>query len=290
MATYGGDRPAQLEEALESMFCQTLTPRQLVLTIDGPIGVRLEQVISRYERDDRIADVIIHRLPTNLGLANALSAGLERCTGDWIMRMDSDDIATIDRVEVQTEYALEHPDVTVIGSWCEEFFDETLKRRERTSPVTHDAIMRALRWRCVLVHPTILIRTAMLRKVGGYRSQFGRLEDYDLYVRLALRGARFRVIPKVLLQVRVSDAQITRRGGLRICWNEVRFRTFCWTNGFLSFRQYIGSTVAYLLFRMIRGRARMRLYHLVRGRTVHIVDASDGLKPSRSRMREPENV
>ena len=130
-----------------------------------------------------------------------MNAGLNRCLGEFVMRMDSDDICTSDRVERQIAYAETHPEIDVIAAWSEEFFEDGGRPQLKVTPAGHDGIVRALRWRNVIHHPTLLVRKKSLLAVSGYRSTFGFLEDYDLFVRLVLSGARFHAIPKVLVHV-----------------------------------------------------------------------------------------
>jgi glycosyltransferase involved in cell wall biosynthesis len=264
ISTYAGETAANLEEALESIFAQTVPPDQLVLVLDGPVDLAQEDVISRYAIDSRIGDVTLVRLPKNRGLARALNAGIERCSGKYIMRADSDDICDPRRLELQLDYFRTHPDTDMVTGWCVEFYDEGGPEMVKSSSVHHDAIARALRWRNVLTHPTVLIRTETLRKVGGYRPDFGMLEDYDLYVRLVLSGARFHVIPRVLLRMRTSIAQRRRRGGLRYCMNEIRFRFSCFRAGFLNVIEFFLVTLMYVIFRLIGGSLRDRLYPIAR--------------------------
>jgi glycosyltransferase involved in cell wall biosynthesis len=268
MATYARERPERLARALESIFRQTLPPGQLVLVVDGPIPDAQNSVVFEYNSDPRIKDVCIVPLNRNVGLGPALNAGLEYCTGEWIMRMDSDDESPVDRAQTQIDYILEHPEVDLVGGWSEEFFDDSPDTRIKSSPVTHDAIVQALKWRNILVHPSTLIRTEMLRSIGGYRGDFVLLEDWDLYVRLLLAQARFAIIPKVLIRMLVGKDQARRRGGLRYLVQEARFRTFCWSSGFINLRQYALSTAAYTAFRLAGPSVRGRLYGAVRSQGV----------------------
>ena len=235
-----------------------------MLVVDGPVGEDQEEVIAQFISDRRIQDLTLVRLPACRGLARAMNAGLEKCFGEFIMRMDSDDLCMPDRLELQMAYALRHPDVDLISSWSEEFFEDGAEPQLKVSPVSHDAIARALAWRNVLVHPTILVRKARLLQVGGYRAKYGKLEDYDLFVQLLLSGARFHVVPKVLVRVRSSIAQRARRGGLGYCLNEIRFRTGCLRAGFLTIRQFIAVTCMYSVFRLVSSSTRRRLYALAR--------------------------
>jgi hypothetical protein len=134
----------------------------------------------------------------------------------------------------------------------------------KVSPMAHDAIVSALSWRNILVHPTLLMRTAALRAVSGYRSQYGLLEDYDLYARLAMNGARFHVIPKVLVHVRSSNEQSSRRGGVSYWLNEVSFRYTLRKRGFLSLGAFLITIFIYSGFRLMPNWGRRKLYSIVR--------------------------
>jgi GT2 family glycosyltransferase len=235
--------------------------------LDGPVDPDQEEIIARFGRDARIADLTLVRLEHNVGLARAMNAGLERCIGAYTMRADSDDLCHPQRLGLQLAYARAHPEIDVVSSWSEEFASDGRPDQLKASPVNHDAVTRALRWRNVLCHPTVFIRTETLRRVGGYRPEFRWLEDYDLFVRLAQSGAQFHVIPKVLVRVRSGIEQRRRRGGLPYCKNEIRFRFQCFRAGFLNTREFIIVTLMYVVFRLIGGSFRQRLYAFSRNST-----------------------
>jgi len=264
MSTYAGETAKNLAESLESIYGQTLAPHQLVLVLDGPIDDSQEAVIAHYAKDCRIVDLTIVRLPSNVGLARALNAGLERCVGQYLMRMDSDDICDPLRLELQLNYFRDHPEIDIVTTWATDFYEDGRPNVIKSSPTCHDAVVRALRWRNVLVHPAVLVRIEAVRAIGGYRRDFGLLEDYDLFVRLALIGAKFHVIPKSLLRLRASTNQRRRRGGLRYCANDIKFRFFCLRTGFLNAREFFVLTSFYTVFRLIGGVLRDRLYSFTR--------------------------
>ncbi|WP_414475519.1 glycosyltransferase [Microvirga sp. M2] len=264
MSTYAAEKASNLKEALESMYSQTVPPDQMVLVLDGSVGHDQEAIIEAYRRDRRISRTDVLRLPMQQGLARALNAGLQLCKGTYVVRMDSDDISTPDRLAIQLAYFGDHPDTDVLSSWCEEFFEDGAATQLKICPVDHEAIIGALRWRNVLTHPALMIKADTLRDIGGYRAKFGKLEDYDLFVRLAQSGARFHAIPKVLVRMRSSIEQRSRRGGLSYCMHEVRFRTECFRQGFLSTGQFIATTTMYLLFRSTAAVFRRRAYSIAR--------------------------
>lgn len=264
MTTYAGETAANLRESLESLAVQSVPAEQLVLVADGVIGLDQEEVLAAYARDPRIPNLRLVRLERNLGLARALNAGLPHCDGDWVMRMDSDDRCRPDRIEVQRRYLEHHPEIDVLSAWCHEFEAGSERRFLKTSPVDHDSIVLVLRWRNALVHSATVVRRTRLLGIGGYRADFGMLEDYDLYVRLLLGGARFHAVPAPLLECRKHLGVYARRGGFRYLRNDIRFRLFCYRAGFLSLRQFGAIVAAVMVFRAISGPLRASLYSLVR--------------------------
>lgn len=261
MSTYGRETAAHLEECLASLEAQTLAPTEIVLVVDGPIDEAQERVISHYSASS--IPLVTVRLASCHGLAAAMNAGLEVCRGDFVMRMDSDDICEPDRNELQLAYLIRHPEVDLVGSWCSEFSDDNMITGSKVSPCAHAEIVAALRFRNVLVHPTVLIRREKLDAVGGYRSDFGRLEDYDLFVRLVVTGATMHVIPRRLIRVRTSLAQRSRRGGWGYLRNEICFRWHCLKIGFLSPKQFMLTVILYGAFRLA-GPLRRTFYGLAR--------------------------
>jgi glycosyltransferase involved in cell wall biosynthesis len=227
-----------LTDALASIYAQSALPDQLVLVIGAELPGGLKAVISCYQTDPRIASVEIVRSPHNEGKAAALNAGLARCNGDWVLFLDANSVSHPERLAIQLAYTVKRPDVDVFSSWYEEVADDGT-RRIRTSAIHHSAIVETLRWRNFLIHSSVLIRSSVLRRIGGYHHDL--LTDYDLYVRLALAGARFRVIPAELVDVRIGPK------ALRFAWKEICFRVFCWRIGFLSPQQFLIITLANLV-------------------------------------------
>jgi len=265
MTTYRGEQAERLARSLESIYRQTIAPDEMVLVIDGDINADQETVITRYANDQRIARFELLRLPRNVGLGAALAIGQDHCTGTWIMRMDSDDISVDDRVEAQLAYIRDHPEIDLVGGWAEEFFENAPdNRRLKTAPSDPIALLRQLRWRNIICHPSVMLRASTMRRVGGFRSQFPYLEDWDLFVRLALVDAHLIVLPRVLVLVSTSRDQAARRGGWRHAASDVRFRTFCWRNGFLRFHEYATITPAFVGYRLAGGTVRNYLYRFVR--------------------------
>lgn len=264
MSTYAAEKADNLRTALDSLYNQTLAPERIVLVIDGAIGPEQEAVLAEFSADPRRVKLTLVRLPENGGLAAAMNAGLVYCDCPFVMRMDSDDVCLPDRLEHELRYLHENPDTDLVSCWSEEFGDGLAKSQYKVSPTQHEALRQALCWRNVIAHSAILVRTELLRRIGGYRADFGMLEDYDLYVRMMSAGARFHVIPKVMLRVRTSLSQKQRRGNFKYALKEIKFRMNCLRLGFIKTHQFILITALYTIFRVMTPGVRQRLYALSR--------------------------
>lgn len=264
MSTYASEKADNLKISLESLYGQTIAPERIVLVVDGEIDGDQESVLADFSMNTSGPKLTLVRLPQNGGLAAAMNAGLSYCDCPYVMRMDSDDVCLPDRLEHQVRYMHENPDIDLVSCWSEEFGEGLPKSQFKVSPTQHEALRQALCWRNVIAHSGILVRTETLRRIGGYRADFGLLEDYDLYVRLMTAGARFHVIPKVMLRVRTSLSQKQRRGNFKYALKEIKFRLNCLRVGFIKAHQFLLITTLYTAFRIITPGIRQRLYALSR--------------------------
>jgi glycosyltransferase involved in cell wall biosynthesis len=243
MATYAGETAGNLHEALESVFTQTVRPLEIVIVLDGPVGMDQQAILRLYETRSAEIPIECVRLETNLGLANALNIGLGRCRGRYVCRMDSDDVCMPQRLERQWAVAECHSEFDCIGSWHLEFETQTSAcDRLKTTPEYHDEIVRALKWRNVFSHPTMFVKTDALRYIAGYRDyklglpSFGKtlFEDYDCLIRLIKSDYQLYAIQEPLLYFRRTPAQMKRRGGLSFLIRDVAFRLHHIRTGFFS--------------------------------------------------------
>ncbi|MCS2794563.1 glycosyltransferase [Bacteroides faecis] len=119
MSVYAREQSTYLEEALRSVFEQTVPPSEVVLVKDGPLTTELETVIASFA--ERYKSLKIVALAKNMGLGNALNVGLSACTYRLVARMDSDDLSLPNRFETQLKAFEKDLEVSVVGGWISEF-------------------------------------------------------------------------------------------------------------------------------------------------------------------------
>jgi glycosyltransferase involved in cell wall biosynthesis len=166
-----------------------------------------------------------------MGLGRALKHGLTYCKNEWVARMDSDDIACENRFEKQFEF-IENNGLDICGAAVNEFINDKQIISCRSLPEHHADLIKFARKRNPFNHPCVVFQKGMVETVGGYR-HMPFFEDYDLWARMILVGARMGNYPESLLYMRVSTDFYKRRSGWRYCrdiarfWREMERVKFC---------------------------------------------------------------
>ncbi len=202
MSVYNGEQ--YLREAIDSILSQTFTDFEFIIINDGSTDGTLK-IIKSY-KDPRI--VLISR--ENRGLVSSLNEGIEKARGKYVARQDADDVSLPERLKKQLEYLRTNTKCGVVGSRIREI-NETGKPYYRvvlSNELPNKSLEMALYYCNPLAHGTVLMRTDVVRSLGGYRKQYWPAEDYDLWVRAA-RVNRIAVIDEVLYLYRFNEQGIS---------------------------------------------------------------------------------
>ncbi|WP_333887935.1 glycosyltransferase [Sphingobacterium siyangense] len=233
MSVYFKESADNLDLALRSLINQSLKPDEIVLVKDGSLTTDLDEVIDRFVKLVQV-HVNVISIAQNSGLGYALSVGLNACTYDYVARMDSDDISDFYRFEKQIEFLKQHPHIDVVGCNLSEFDreigDSMLKK---VCPESHEDIVRRIRLRSPLNHPTIMFKRKKVLAAGGYNSETLMFEDYALFLRLWKAGLTFHNISEILYYMRVDSNlnSIRRRRGRKYLLHEINFLKYAYKIG-----------------------------------------------------------
>lgn len=244
MSVYSGENPEFFRKCVESMLEQSFVTNDFVLVCDGPLTEELDDIVSEYERKYDFFRPL--RLPENLGAGGCANAGLAVCRNEYIVKMDSDDIALPERCELSMYLMAKHPGVDMLGAYISEFDSDTGEEiAVKKTPVGNSAIRKYARRRNPFNNPTLVYKRSFAEKIGGY-STVRRCEDYDFVVRMLMAGAVGRNIPKVLVRYRVNVSNYARRRN----WANTRaFIAVRWKihrSGFSSLWDFIVTSAAQL--------------------------------------------
>ena len=215
-----------IDKAIISILNQDFTDFEFLIFDDGSSDGSLKRLDHFAARDSRIK--IFRR--THGGYSRLLNEGIELAKGEFIARMDSDDIAASSRFSVQLAFLEANPDYIAVGSQVTIVDPDGFPIGFTESPVTHEDIEHThlqVDKNTVICHPSLLARKSALSAIDGYRESLETAEDRDLYLRLALIG-KLGNINQPLLKYRrhfktVSHSQRKRQlEFITLCVNEAR--------------------------------------------------------------------
>ncbi|RXZ87611.1 glycosyltransferase [Agromyces atrinae] len=249
LPVYRADDAAHFLKAFTSSVGeQSRRPDEVVLVQDGPVEAELADALASVVASSPVP-VVHHVIAENIGLARALSIGLELCSHDIVARMDADDISLPSRFELQLP--LVESGLDLVGTGMYEFLDEVGSIVGRRVPRTeqHEIVSYA-RFHDPFSHPTVVYRRSAVKHAGGYEP-LGLMEDYWLFARMIHAGARVGNVADPLVMYRVGAGAYARRGG-REQWKSERalqraFRRI----GFTTRRQYVRNIVVRGVYRFI---------------------------------------
>jgi glycosyltransferase involved in cell wall biosynthesis len=158
------------------------------------------------------ATIHVLRLSTNHGITRALNTGLSWISErngtnfhcDYIARLDCGDMCSPSRFTRQITFLNAHPDIDLLGSWCvfEDF--ETGEKFVYSTPTEDKDIRRAMYFRNIFIHPTVMWRSSIMKNISAYPENFPHAEDYGLFYQWMDASYKTAVIPEKLVICRIN--------------------------------------------------------------------------------------
>lgn len=199
-----------LGNAIKSVQDQTFRDFELIVIDDGSDDKSPRIIDERFRSDPRIIAIRQDRL----GLVAALNSGLVASRGQFIARLDADDLAKPQRLERQNEYLENHPEIGLLGSWAEKINEQGLIVGTLRPPADSRELSSLLARTNPFLHSSIMMRKTILEAAGAYRAAFDGAEDYDLWMRMS-EIAGIANLPDYLLQYRVHPDSVTHTHRVR---------------------------------------------------------------------------
>ena len=208
-----------LRESVESLLNQDHQNFELIMIDDGSIDETWDIIQGLARRDHRIRPF---RNGSNRGLTRCLNDGLQLCTGEYIARLDADDIATPNRLSTQINHLKSHPNIGLVGS-----FLKTIEERPRlvTYPTKHFDIVGMLAFANSIAHPSIMFRRSLITVHGVSYPDIKYAQDYGFYIRCA-SVTELSNLPVALTYYRIHSSQISSQKKIEQdeCRNEICFQ------------------------------------------------------------------
>ena len=198
-----------IREAVESILTQDYTNVELIIVVDNPhIDNSVQDYLDNLQNEDQRVKIIYNEI--NLGTGQSANVGISAASGEYIARLDADDISESNRFLVELEY-IEMHDVDLVAS-LSIYIDEDGKEIGKSKMVHEDPNLM-LPYENNIVHSSVLMKATVLRDVGGYRPLKSAV-DADLWLRLLTNGNKMVILNNYLVRYRIRANGITQKGRL----------------------------------------------------------------------------
>lgn len=224
-----------LSRSIESILSQTFCDFEFIICDDCSKDNSLEIIKAYQKKDSRI--VLIEN-NSNMGLASSLNRCIEISKGEYIARMDSDDIALKERFVKQFDYLEENSNVAVVGTQAYYINElgERFKEYNRPFEISFkDAVRKSN-----LIHPSTMIRKSVLEEVNRYtvNNLTRRAEDYDLWCKISERGYKLANLSERLFEYR-EDINAFKKRKYKFRIDEFKIKAYWIKRSNLSIINYI---------------------------------------------------
>jgi glycosyltransferase involved in cell wall biosynthesis len=177
MSVYNGEQ--FLQQAVESILVQTLRDFEFIIINDGSTDCTGE-ILERFT-DERI----VRMNQAHAGLTSTLNRGLSAARGDYIARIDADDMAQPERLEKQLAFLRNNPDIILVGSNCYNIDRNGTILSTTEFPCDSAHIKWRLLFHNCIPHSSVMFHKEVIMKLGGYDNAITCAQDYDLWLRVA---------------------------------------------------------------------------------------------------------
>ncbi len=203
MPAYNAEK--YIGEAIESILNQTFTDFEFIIINDGSTD-KTKEIIQSYD-DPRI---VYLENKKNSGIVVTLNKGLDYATGEYIARMDADDISVNNRFEKQISYMEKNKDVGLLGTGIR-VFGTGIQQCDRVFTTDSKQLKAELIFNSCIAHPTVMIRREILEKNNlRYNKEFAGAEDYCLWWDIA-QVSDIAALKDILLNYRIHSSQVTKK-------------------------------------------------------------------------------
>lgn len=185
-----------LKEAIGSILTQSYQDFEFLILDDGSTDESLK--IIKNIKDKKIK---LFRQPKSQGLARSLNFLARRAKGDYLARMDADDVSLPNRLAEQSRFLDNNPSISLVGSWVKVINQKGRTIAKFKYPINHKEIRRMILSNNPFVHPSVMLRRSIFEKIGGYDENLTYSQDYDLFLRI-IREYKGANLPKFLLKLR----------------------------------------------------------------------------------------
>lgn len=207
-----------VEECLESISNQIGNINiELIWINDGSDELntkKLKALLNEFDSKNELVKVVYIENDGNRGIGYSLNKGVQLCSNEIIMRMDSDDIMIEDRIVKQIDFMKNNPECVLCGAQMVTFkIIDGIQRNISVSSkpdLELETYMKNTNETWLMNHPTFCFRRSKILKIGNYNSSIHSLyEDYELILRVLKEYGKIYNMEDILLRYRIHEKQVT---------------------------------------------------------------------------------
>lgn len=200
------EKENELQASINSIIQQTFKDFLFIIVLDNPASIALKKVLLDFEKNDDRISIVLHK--SNVGLASSLNDAVSRATTPYLARMDADDIAEPNRLQIEYETIVKR-NVDIISTNISNLNEQGQVYGVNGPIPSLDSHIKALMpFGLTVFHPTVMYKKAALEEVGGY-NRLQTAEDLDLWLRMIKANRTFYAINKPLLRYRIRSGSMT---------------------------------------------------------------------------------
>ena len=233
MSIYNNNK--YLAESIDSVLAQMFSDFEFIIVDDGSTDGASE-TLERYASEDR--RIVLIKNETNIGLVKSLNKAINVAKGEYVARMDGDDICFPERFKRQVEYLDKNQYIALVYSDTLLIDKDSNDMCRSYRPLSVDKVLCNLEINNYIPHPTVMFRRTIIIALGGYNESCKNDEDRDLWIRMKNSDIKFGYINEILLKYRINPDSV--RGKERddywfkvakhCIWNDSRLTSFRYWN------------------------------------------------------------
>lgn len=205
MCTYNEDLK-WIKESVESVLNQTYKNLEFIIVLDNPSNTELKNLLESYKKRDNRIKLLINE--ENMGVVKSSNRAIKACRGEYIARMDADDISEIDRLVLQKSYLESNNlDFVFSGIKCIDE-DSTVKYETHKRSMDDKKLRKLFRIVNISYHPTWFMKKEVYDNLKGYR-EIRYTEDYDLTLRALNKGYIIGRMNQNIARYRIRETSIS---------------------------------------------------------------------------------
>ena len=198
MPAYNAEQYIRL--AIDSVLSQTFRDFELII-VEDDFSDKTREIIEEYAaKDHRILPIFNEK---NIGLTPSLNKGLETARGEFVARMDADDISYPERFDKQAAYLRANPDVCMVATSRERIDEKGNVISSKSMEPGKDKLKERMKVTCAVPHGSVMFRRMEVIELGKYREGIRYAEDYDLWLRM-IEKYNIDILPDILYKFRLT--------------------------------------------------------------------------------------